>query len=370
MLHRAHAKWLLAALISFQGASTSQAQINRWQLGGDGLQWTGNDSISILIDITPTSIQPHYLTPDQNVFAQLNNWSPRKFPRELGFVDGERPRAWWLGLGSESTAYNATYLVDSDSSSYIPSNTAGRYDWFTFDLAVPIPARRIGFFTPSQGFRANGLPLNEDVVPAYEISIAPKADPLWLDSNSYQRVGRVIAEVAENFSANVQVEFPRQYIRFIRWRRNPSSLDIDPNTAYGSDGGIALKGTIGDFELFAHGVPSHTFYLSTLFDLGQQVNFGRLSWSATPMRVLENGVHVEDPEARVWLSVEARTGRDADPQIYHEFDNKGREVVVERRRYEFDLKPGEGYVADGRSGPPRQHAANARFQRGGSRQAN
>jgi hypothetical protein len=207
---------------------------------------------------------------------------------------------------------------------------------------VPIPARRIGFFTPSQGFRANGLPINEDVVPAYEISIAPKADPLWLDSNSYQLVGRVIAEVAENFSANVQVEFPRQYIRFIRWRRNPSSLDIDPNTAYGSDGGIALKGTIGDFELFAHGVPSHTFYLSTIFDLGQQVNFGRLSWSATPMRVLENGVHVEDPEAR--------TGRDADPQIYHEFDNKGREVVVERRRYEFDLKPGEGYVADGRPG--------------------
>ena len=135
-----------------------------------------------------------------------------------------------------------------------------------------------------------------------------------------------------------------------RWRRNPSSLDIDPNQTYGSDGGIALKGTIGDFELFAHGVPASALYLSAIIDLGQEVNFGRLSWSATPMRVLENGAHVEDPEARVWLGVEARTGRDSDPLVYHEFDNKGREVVVERERYEYDLKLGEGRVASGRPG--------------------
>lgn len=350
MLQQPRAKWFVVALVLLQGASASLAQISRWQLGGSGLEWAGNDSISILVDTTPTAIQPHYLTPEQNVFALLDNWSPRKFPRELGFVDGQRPRAWWLDLGSESTSTNATYLVDGDSSSYIPANTLGRYDWFTFDLAVPVPAFRIGFFTPSQGFRADGLPLREDVVPAYEISIAPEADLAWLDSGSYQRVGRVIADVAENFAANVRVEFPREYIRFVRWRRNPSSLDINPNTAYGSDGGVALTGTIGDFELFAHGVPARALYLSTIFDLGRQVNFGRLAWSATPMRVLADGAHVEDPEARVWLSVEARTGRDPDPQIYREFDNKGREVIVERQRYEFDLKTAEGYVADGRPG--------------------
>ncbi len=350
MSHRPPAEWLLVALISLQGASVSQAQISRWQLGGSGLQWTGNDSISILVDTTPTAIRPNYLTPDQNVFAQLDNWSPRKFPRELGFVDGQRPRAWWLGFGSESTAYNATYLVDGDSTSYLPPNTEGRHDWFTFDLAVPVPAFRFGFFTPSQGFRSDGTPLSQDVVPAYEISIAPEADRVWLDSGSYQRVGRVIADVAENFSANVQIDFSRQYVRFVRWRRNPSSLDIDPNQTYGSDGGIALKGTIGDFELFAHGVPASALYLSAIIDLGQEVNFGRLSWSATPMRVLENGAHVEDPEARVWLGVEARTGRDSDPLVYHEFDNKGREVIVERARYEYDLKPAEGYVAGNRPG--------------------
>ena len=174
MSHRPPAEWLLVALISLQGASVSQAQISRWQLGGSGLQWTGNDSISILVDTTPTAIRPTYLTPDQNVFAQLDNWSPRKFPRELGFVDGQRPRAWWLGFGSESTAYNATYLVDGDSTSYLPPNTQGRHDWFTFDLAVPVPAFRFGFFTPSQGFRSDGTPLSQDVVPAYEISIRPR----------------------------------------------------------------------------------------------------------------------------------------------------------------------------------------------------
>ena len=346
MLHRLDAKWLLTALLLLQGASVSRAQVSRWQLGGDGLQWTGNDSISILVDVTPTAIQPFYLTPDQNVFTQLDNWSARKFPHELGFVDGERPRAWWLGLGSD-VDYSATYLIDGDSSSYLPPTTEGRYDWFTFDLAVPVPAFRIGFFTPPQGFRASGLPLSEDVTPAYEISIAPAADPVWLDSGSYQRIGRVIAEVAENFSANVQVEFPRQYVRFVRWRRNPSSLDIDPSAVYGSDGGVALAGTIGDFELFAHGAPASALYLSAIVDLDQEVNFGRLSWSATPMRVLEDGVHIEDPEASAWLSVEVRTGRDSDPQVYHEFDNKGREVVVERNRYEFDLRSSEDYYVAG-----------------------
>ena len=97
-------------------------------MGGSGLQWTGNDSISILVDTTPTAIQPTYLAPDQNVFAQLDNWSPRKFPHELGFVDGERPRAWWLGLGSEATAYNASYLVDGDSASYLPARRASSLD--------------------------------------------------------------------------------------------------------------------------------------------------------------------------------------------------------------------------------------------------
>ena len=39
-------------------------------------------------------------------------------------------------------------LFDGDSTSYLPPNTEGRHDWFTFDLAMPVPAFRFGFFTP------------------------------------------------------------------------------------------------------------------------------------------------------------------------------------------------------------------------------
>ena len=47
-----------------------------------------------------------------------------------------------------------------------------------------------------------------------------------------------------------------------------------------------------------------------------------------------------------------RTGRDQDPNIYREFDDKGREVEVSRQRYEFELKEsqGYGYVASDRPG--------------------
>ena len=96
------------------------AQISTWRLGGDGLQWSAGDSIRIFIDFdsVPGAIQPIYLTSDQTVFSHLDDWSPWKFPREIGYVDGQRPRAWKRGLGDSRTVHNATYLVDGDSTTY------------------------------------------------------------------------------------------------------------------------------------------------------------------------------------------------------------------------------------------------------------
>ena len=282
---------VLAILFPLVLPSVLSAQISTWQLGGSGgLAWSASDSVRIFIDFdsAPGAIQPIYLTSAQTVFSHLDNWSPWKFPREIGYIDGQRPRAWKHGLGDSRTVHNATYLVDGDSTTYNPpSSDLRNFDWFTFDVAVPVPATRFGFFTPPRGFRSDGTPLADDAVPAFEVSVATEADPAWHGHNSYARIGPLIADVAENLSPTVQIDLPRQYVRFIRWRRNESVLDPTLVVQENSLSGQARPGTIGDFELYARGVPQRVLYLSKIIDLGAEVNFGRLFWSATSMRMAD-----------------------------------------------------------------------------------
>ncbi len=345
----------LFCVFALWAADTASAQIEPWQLGGQsGLAWADSDTTRIMIDVAtaPGAIQPYYITTDRSIFSYFSNWSPRKFPLQLGYVDGERPRAWKGSIGDERTVHNATYLVDGDSTTFNPPGSAGIGGiWYTIDLAVPVPAYRFGFFTPPKGYRADGSPYAQDAVPAFEVSIAPENELAFEETNAYTRVGSVIADVAENLAAQVHIDFPPQYVRLIRWQRKESILDQAYGLTESSASGSARKGTIADFELFGQGVPRRALYATRIIDLAREVNFGRLFWSATPMRMV-GGQAIAAPEAPVWLTVEARTGRDSDPNIYQEFDDKGREVVVDRDRFEFELKEsvGYGYVASGRPG--------------------
>ena len=119
----------------------------------------------------------------------------------------------------------------------------------------------------------------------------------------------------------MQIEFPRQYVRFVRYKRKTSLLDSGRggNTSVGS--GTAFKGSIGDFELFGKGVPRKAVYRSRIFELAEPVNFGRLFWAATPLRAVD-GELVETPDAEVGVEIEVRTGRDEDPNIYHEYTDR------------------------------------------------
>ena len=66
-----------------------------------------------------------------------------------------------------------------------------------------MPIFSFGFYAPSQGYRSDGQALREDVVPAYEMFISEQNVIDW----------REIADVRENFRADVRHLFPRQYVR-------------------------------------------------------------------------------------------------------------------------------------------------------------
>lgn len=334
--------WLLA-LVLLIVTPPAYAQIEKWQLGGSSQAWDQRDSLQVLIDFAsaPGSIQPLYLQPDQNVIQLLDNWEFWREPSNynLGYVDGQKPRFWnrWNGVGGDPTQ-SGVFLVDPDSSTYNPPQSVGiSSTFFSIDTAVPIPAVRFGFFTPPRGFRSDGTPLPLDAVPAFDVSIGPDSEPAvnWGGNDLFTKT---VANVGANFDPTVHVDFSRQYARFFRWRRQLSLADAEALNTCADCGGqgnqaIALKGSIGGFEVFALGIPQRSIYLSQVIDLGQVLNFGRLQWAATPMRLV-NGVAVEDPDAEVWLRAEVRVGRDNDPATYHEYTNIGREKEVSRERYE------------------------------------
>ena len=328
-------------LILILAIAPSHAQVAKWQLGGSGMAWDQRDSLQVLVDFADGAIQPLYLQPDQNVLHLLENWEfwRNPFSYNLGYVDGQKPRFWnrWNGAGGDPTQ-SGVFLVDRDSTTYnAPRSESVGATFFTFDTAVPIPAVRFGFFTPSQGFRSDGTPLPFDTVPAFDVSIGTDSEPAvhWGGNDLFEKT---IANVGANFEPSVQIEFPRQYARFFRWRRQLSLADEEALNICRDCGGqgnqaIALKGSIGGFEVFGQGIPQRVVYLSQVVDLGQVVNFGRLHWAGTRLRLVDGEV-VADPDAPVWLKAKVRVGRDDSPATYHEYTNIGREKEVSREHYE------------------------------------
>ncbi|MBM3281009.1 MAG: hypothetical protein FJY95_23475, partial [Candidatus Handelsmanbacteria bacterium] len=257
------------------------------------------------------------------------------------YVDGELPRIWraangfyWFSAGVLTTEW-----VDGDSLSYSPPVSRGNEsEWYTLDVGVPVPAESFGFFTPPRGFRADGTPLSEDIVKAFEVSISAEADPVLAKEqgdNDYHRLQTLIGDIPQNFDKQVKLEFPKQYVRFLRFKRNVS---IDDLTLQGGTWSAEVQlGTFGEFVLHGEGVPRRVYYTTKISDLGREWNFGRLFWSATPMRRVGDQV-VEAPEAQAYVRVEVRSGRDEDPNVYHEYTDTGGERVVSRERYEKELK--------------------------------
>ena len=340
--------WFLAAA----AATSAAADISFWQIGGSGLGWAASDSAQVMIDFAGphNSIQPVLVSADTTVFPLLANWSPKRDPDELGFVDGERPRAWKGCCGTSSTVDNALNLIDGSGATYNPvTSNSITSEYYTIDLGAPVPLFRFAMSTPDKGFyRSDGTPLEEDAIPAYEVSIAADTNNDVL--NTSNPIGEIIAEARENVISKIAADFPLQYVRYVRYKRKNSILDEATNQSSGHSG-TARKGTVAEFFLWGEGIPKRATYKTVIFNLGTVVNFGRLFWKATPMRLVD-GVAEEAPDANVQIEVEARTGIDADPDIYYEFTDMGTRVVVEQARYQGVLKNQSAAItnADGLGG--------------------
>ena len=347
-MRNARFTFCLISLFFLQFAQISSAQISHWQLGGSGVAWDQTDSLQVLVDFdsAPGAIQPTYFTLDKTVFSHIDNWTFFRDPSDLVFdyLDGEIPRMWKWQDGIATPSENGSRLIDADPITYNPPLALGRsvtdatvhlavsHETFTMDVAVPVPAVAFGFIPPSEGFRSDGTPLETDFVPAFQVTASSVPEPPVLQSD-VAPLSTFIADVNNNFAPKVRIDFNRQYLRFFRYRRTTSPLDLDRRSASSN----ALIGSISEFQLFAQGVPQRSIYKTRITALGEPVNFGRLFWAATPFRMVD-GAPVETPETQAAIKVEVRTGRDEDPAIYHEYMATGLERVVSRDRFENELR--------------------------------
>ena len=338
----------LATGIGLLASAALKAEVTTWQLGGSQ-PWAGQDTVSIMIDFerVPGAIQPVQVNPSVNIISLLDNWTTFRQPKELGYIDGERPRIWKWNEGNGDPTENGVALIDADSTTYNSSKAEGvDKQFFTIDLAVPMPAHTFGFHAPSGGFRSDGTPLRTDSTPAFQISIQEENSEIFAIKGPLP-LARIVAAPAQNFAPDVRVGFDQQYVRFFRWARKFSIIDetaLARNRVSGSSGGQgnqarSLLGTISEFEVYGEGFPKRATYRSKIIDLGTEQNFGRLFFTATPMRFVD-GEAVEAPDAQAFAEVEVRTGRDDDPNIYREYTVTGKEKVVSRARYENDLRTG------------------------------
>lgn len=348
---------LMIPLLLGGAADRSGAEVELWKIGGSGLSWAANDTIGVFVDVTttPGALQPEYFSLEDNILSSRSSWSPFKSPTELDYIDGSIPRIWRAANGFYW--YTAGVItpnwVDGDSLSYSPPVARGaNSEWYTIDVGVPVPASIVGFFTPPRGVRADGSLLKDDLVPAFEISVARESDPvldLEKNDNDYHRLETLVADVQQNFASDVRMHFPAQYVRYIRYKRNQSISD----TEFARDASNVQTGTIGEFVLRGEGVPQRVFYISKIIDLGRTVNFGRLFWHATPMRIID-GVATPVEEAAAQVKVEIRSGRDDTPDIYHEFTDTGGELIVSREHFEKNLKQPDqnlnGQIQEGKPG--------------------
>lgn len=326
---------LLIPLLLLSQSVPSNAQISLWKIGGSGFSWAENDTTRLFIDFssTPGSIQPVYFNPRENAFLHIGNWAFWRDPsdRIFDYQDGEMPRMWKWNNGIPDPSENGSRLLDSDPITYNPPSSDDiERETFTMDVAVPVPAVAFAFIPPSEGFRSNGTPLETDFVPAYLVTASVGPEPPVLEGN-VQALSTVLADVSQNFSPQVRIDFSRQYLRFFRYRRIFSDLDASASDA------LALLGSISEFQLFAQGVPQRAIYKTKITHLEQPLNFGRLFWQATRYRVVD-GQPVAMPEADAQLRVEVRTGRDDDPAVYHGYMDTGLERVVSRDYYENQLR--------------------------------
>ncbi len=350
-----HAVGLLLALLLLP--SGSAAQVERLVIGQGGLDWleSSQDLLGLVDSVSVGSLQPVELDPTVNVAVGPNTESGQ-FTNIFGHiweVNSNPPasvedKSPWV-YGSRGWAFT----IDGDLDHI--TNTAP-ISHYSFDLGLPVPINRVVFFPPEKGRTttsgdlpgsrgSTGLLIKDQFPRQYSLS-GSLNEREFLFRNFGNDFDIDLGSSFNHTTRVADVRFPTQVLRFLRLR-------------------FPARGYIAEVEFYGEGFLPQTRYLSQLFDMGEAVNFGRLHFDFDSYRSPGYGEEpVPAPDAPVHLAVEARSGLDDTPLIYHIVTDIGANKEVGED--EFNRAPSGTYnvnaaVIPGHQGPVLDDITNWSF---------
>ena len=335
----------------------SSAEVRHLVIGRGGLDWRqSSDDLLGLVDAAFVgSLQPFELDPKVNIAVgpptesgqftnifghvwEVNSNPPASVEDKSPFVYGSR--GW-------------AFTIDGDLDQ--PTNTAP-ISHYSFDLGLPVPINRVVFFPPEKGRTtssgdlpggrgSSGLLIKDQFPRQYSLS-GSLNEREFLFQNFANDFDVDLGSSFNHTTRVADVRFPTQVLRFLRLR-------------------FPARGFIAEVEFYGEGFLPQPRYVSQLFDMGEAVNFGRLQFDFDRFRSQGFGDEpVAASDAPVHLAVEARSGLDDTPLIYHVVTDIGADKEVSEEV--FNRAPSGTFnvnaaVIPGHQGPVLDDVANWSF---------
>ena len=325
--------------------------------GEGGESWSDFTRLKQLVDFdsAPGAIQPLELRPDENILPKLSPWARWQTPRDPLFRLGQ-PRMWRGNVPESHIAsdIDPLILVDGDPTTGMAIRDFWIPFWkefYTLDLGAPVPVERFRFYPPEgvdavtrEPYRPSYAQRNYEVtatndaarLAAEVVSIGATFSVLTgalRRFDTYFPLDVLLARVENNFAFEVDVEFPLQYLRFIRYRPQPDDptapivRNCVPSCPQVDKFGLA------ELELYGRGIVPEAMWESLPVDLGEVVNVGQVHFGLSFWR-RDGDQLVEAPEAPASGKIEIKIGLDDTPSAYYTYDDIGQLLETSLADYE------------------------------------
>ena len=329
------------------------AQGQEWAFGGQGGQsWEEWAQLKVLADDArvPGALQPRELRPDVNILPSIFTQFPferwRDPPNPL-WVNG-MPRLWrGLGnLGHPGVMMPFLRYVDGDINTFQwvtnfgPGGNKTSNEFYTIDPGAPLPLERFVLrLPPSEATDLFGEPWENYVPRQGELSATllgeqiPTEDKGQFTYNTrYVPLDKVLGRIEGNLVAPIEITFPLQYFRYVRWRSFP---DNGQGPFFDQAEGVLTiaKLAYAEFELYGRGFAAESRYESKVVDLGQPAILGQVSMAVSKWRRQEGqwganqrwqeGALVAAPDADAEVRVRIKTGSTDDPRLFFTYNDQG-----------------------------------------------
>ena len=339
----------------------ADAEIGTLQFGGEGgVPWADSTAMNLMVDDSsvPGAMQPLQLKSDQNVVSQLRHWTRYRQPIDFQWRPG-MPRIW-RGVGDISRPQgggaNPLDYIDGFLDTYYANLNFDGFglegalfgEYYTLDMGLQMPIERFVLRIPEGNHSISFEPFRPNFAfDSYELTgsndeflvnnqVAPGTAGGDVAPEYYLPLDILLANASQNLNPDAELTFPLQFLRFLRVKLLPTET-YRADRADGSppvEVSVFLKFALAELEVYGRGMVPQAVWESTVIDMEQSVNVGRVSLGLSRWRVdAVSGEALPDKGAAVETRIQIKTGRDNNPVAYYSYNDLEHTVEVPEEEF-------------------------------------